>query len=460
VKRSLCLLLVAAACKGESGTERSPDVRTAVRSRAPVTEPSPAAQPVPAGSPLADQATIRFGIYFTPRAKGDARAQLVAGLRALRPPLEVVVEGSPRAPSHAVVGEPPIADHRPPDRRMLEHAGRGLSEAEVAAVQDSQQVVTVTLVVERARMHRVHREALEIMLAVASKSGGLLWDEDTRQLFSRDAWRERTERWTGPLPDASSLYTIHSYQDGELVRMVTLGLAKLGLPDLVVEHVAPDSTKSMSALIDLVAQTMVEGAIVRDGGLIEVDSTSVPDKPGGPIHPGARVSLALAVATRDEGDADNRLWEIAFPPGPADRLQERQTALVTQLFGSRDEIMPVDHDEELLELSRRARARLLSDIKKKFQQPAWSEVNHLMVNAPFRADDGGLEWMWMDVLRWKGTTIEGILQNDPAAVSGLRAGARVTAEEDSVFDYTVTGSDGTTEGDTTGELMERRQKEP
>jgi uncharacterized protein YegJ (DUF2314 family) len=66
--------------------------------------------------------------------------------------------------------------------------------------------------------------------------------------------------------------------------------------------------------------------------------------------------------------------------------------------------------------------------------------------------------MWVDVLRWKGTTIEGILQNDPAAVSGLRGGARVSVEEDAVFDYLLKRARGTSEGNTTGELMERRQE--
>ena len=99
----------------------------------------------------------------------------------------------------------------------------------------------------------------------------------------------------------------------------------------------------------------------------------------------------------------------------------------------------------------------MSEVKPKFHT-SWSELNHLMVKAPFRTDDGGNEWMWLDVVRWKGKTIEGILQNDPAAVSGLAAGARVTVDEDSVFDYIVRRADGTTEGNTTAELTERRQK--
>jgi len=297
------------------------------------------------------------------------------------------------------------------------------------------------------------------MEQLALRCGGLLWDEDTRELFTGEAWRDRMRR-AGVAPlHAPALFTIHSYRDGELVRMVTLGLAKLGLPDLVVAEVAPDGTTEMATLINLVAQTMADGAVVREGGLIDVDSASVPDKAGGPSYAGVRMALAMVVATPDEGDADNRLWEIAFPGGPASELQERQDAVVSQLFGTRDEITPVEHDEEMMETSRRARARLLSVIKKQVQKPSWLDLNHLMVKAPFRTDDGGNEWMWMDVLRWKGATIDGILQNEPAAVSGLKAGARVSVAEDSVFDYTLRRADGSQEGNTTGAIMEQREKQ-
>jgi len=452
-------MAVVAACKNEPAGEKATAVRPATRSAPQAAAPAAAKQPVPPGSPFAERAVMQFAVYFTPRATRAARpeiARLVA--RELHPPLPIDPE--PAVGSHLRVTTPPIADFAPPDRDLLEYFGRGLSPAQISAVQDSQEVVELEVVAEGAGRNAIHRGAMTIMHGLALRCGGLVWDEDTRELFTPDAWRERMRRWKRDVPFAPDLFTIHSYRNGELVRMVTLGLGKLGLPDLVVEEVAPGSAGSMASLINLVAQSMADGAVIREGGLIEVDSTSVPDKAGGPAFPGARATLALVVGTRDEGDADNRLWEIAFPAGPANELQERQDALLSQLFGSRDELTPVEHDEEMLALSRRAREKLIKDIKKRFQRPDWSEVNQLLVKAPFRTDDGGNEWMWIDVLRWKGTTIEGVLQNDPAAVSGLKSGARVTAEEESIFDYMLKHRDGTTEGNTTGALMERREKSP
>jgi len=449
-------MAVVAACKSEPAGEQGSAVRPAKRAAPQAATPAAAKQPVPPGSPFVERAVMRFAIYFTPRATRDARAELARLVaRELHPPLPIDPE--PAVGSHLRMTSPAIADFAPPDPHQLEYFGRGLTAEQVAAVQKSQEVVLLEFVAEGAGRHAIHRGAMTIMHDLALRCGGLLWDEDTRELFTPDVWAKRMHRWEREVPFAPDLFTIHSYKNGDLVRLVTLGLGKLGLPDLVVEEVAPTSTRSMASLINLVAQTMADGAVVRDGGLIEVDSTSVPDKAGGPAFPGAHATIALVVGTRDEGDADNRLWEIAFPGGPASELQERQDALLSQLFGTRDELTQVEHDEEMLSLSRRARAKLLKDIKKQFQKPAWSELNHLMVKAPFRTDDGGNEWMWMDVVRWQGTTIEGILQNDPAAVSGLKSGARVTAEEESIFDYMLERRDGTSEGNTTGALMQRRQ---
>ena len=459
MKRSLCLLLVVCACKGESGTERSQEMRPAVRSTAPVSEPSAPAQPVPAGSPLADQATIRFAIYHLPRPTVAARAELERLVKsAFRPPIELAVDGAPKAPTHMLIGEPPIGELRPPDADSLRYFGRGLSPEQVTAVQASEHVIIVELVAERARMHPIHRTAMEVVLALARRTGGLIWDGDTRELYTPEAWKERMKRWTKPVPYAPDLFTIHSYRSGDLVRLCTLGLGKLGLPDLVVNQVPPSSNQSMATLVNLAVQTMVQGGEVKEGGLLDVDTSAVHVTDDIEGSPPGRATLALVVAKHEEGDPSGRLWEIAFPGGPASEVQVRQEAVIDAVFGSADRLSEVEHDEEILAASRRAHAELEKKIKKRFVAGEL-HLDRLLVKAPFKTDTGGNEWMWVDVLTWKGTTIEGLLQNDPFEVRGLKAGARVTVAEDSVFDYMIQREDGTTEGNTTGAIMQRREKE-
>lgn len=54
----------------------------------------------------------------------------------------------------------------------------------------------------------------------------------------------------------------------------------------------------------------------------------------------------------------------------------------------------------------------------------------------------------------------GILQNDPAEVPDLKAGARVVVEESSVFDYLHVLADGTRQGNTTAAILSRQADHP
>jgi uncharacterized protein YegJ (DUF2314 family) len=455
------VLVVAVACKGESDPAK--DVRPATRSTAPVAEPAAKLEPVPAGSPIAGSARLQFAIYFLPRPRGDARAELVKGLKTLegvKPPLEVLEkEGTPTAGSHAVVLETPASELSPPTPEELEYFGKGLSPEQAAAVQNSEVVLGCDITAAEPTMHEINRQAMELLLAVARRSGGLIWDESTRQLFTPESWKKmRLDRWTGRLPRAPTLFAIHNYQDGELRRLVTLGLEKMALPNLVVEQVAPSSAERVAMIINLTAQTMLEGGVVQPGGLLALDAATQVDPADPPDQKPGRASITLVAANREEGDPDGRLWEIAFPGGPASQAQERQEALLDVLFPSTDEAVGIEHDEEMMNASKHARETLLGKVKKKFRA-GLSVGQHLLVKGPFTTDHGGREWMWVDVISWKGTSIEGLLQNDPDDVSSLKAGARVTVEEGSVFDYMIQRADGSYEGNTTGDIMLRRQKE-
>ena len=84
----------------------------------------------------------------------------------------------------------------------------------------------------------------------------------------------------------------------------------------------------------------------------------------------------------------------------------------------------------------------------------------LLLKAPFKTDDGGNEWMWVEVVTWKGDLVNGILQNDPYEVTGLSAGARVEFRASDAFDYIHYHPDGREEGNTTGAILRRRESKP
>ena len=79
-----------------------------------------------------------------------------------------------------------------------------------------------------------------------------------------------------------------------------------------------------------------------------------------------------------------------------------------------------------------------------------------MVKVPFATPTGRKEWMWVQVSRWQGPRIHGVLDNDPVDVTHLKAGAHVDVLEDEVLDYLFYHRDGTREGNETASLMHER----
>ena len=114
------------------------------------------------------------------------------------------------------------------------------------------------------------------------------------------------------------------------------------------------------------------------------------------------------------------------------------------------------HDQALLAASQRARKKALSIGKRYAKGPPFGE--QLLVKVPFQTSDGGDEWMWVEVVSWNGDEIDGILQNDPFDVPALKSGSRVDVKASQIFDYLLTKTDGSHEGNETSALLEAREK--
>ncbi len=129
--------------------------------------------------------------------------------------------------------------------------------------------------------------------------------------------------------------------------------------------------------------------------------------------------------------------------------------MLSGLFGADDAIVHTDHDAEILKVSEEARLRL-PELQARFNkglEPGYS----LLIKAPFKTDNGGREWMWVEITKWKNESITGILQNDPFEIAKLKAGAIVKANQKDVFDYILYKPDGTYEGNETGKILEKRK---
>ncbi|MEL7313145.1 MAG: DUF2314 domain-containing protein [Pseudomonadota bacterium] len=420
-----------------------------------------------ADEPVSERLAIyEYALYALPDSDGDPKATLEALVKDEFSSFTIVdeVEGPPTEPLLLVTMlNDAQTSYAPPDMDYIAYAGRGLTRQQALAVQDCEDVLIVNIGYPASMTDTMFPKALELMAAVAAEHDSLLWDEATREIFSPAAWREqRIETWNDGVPNAQDHTTIHAYKNGDYVRAITLGMEKFGLPDIAVNDFAWSNGQSVGSLINLVTQTLVEGGDFNDDFSLDVDieavrndqvKTSLLDA----VLDNAQLSLNVQFKPEEpeQGDPDNFILEIRFDTDPSLSVQEQQDVLISELFGARDSIVMVDHNAKILAASEAARKKLpgLRDDFVAGLEPG--EFIH--VKAPFETPEGGNEWMWVEVVSWEGTSIRGLLQNDPYYIPDLRAGAEVEVSMDDVFDYIRRLADGTSEGNETGALIMEAQ---
>lgn len=425
-----------------------------------------AARDVPAGSPLSEAIRFQYAVYYLPVPAGDPLAALQSALQARKDRIKLVAE-FPATPGQPVVRarvEKDVARrYAPPDMDSLRYFGRGLSREQALALQESRQALILDFGHDSAHVWGALRAATEVVERVARETAGLVWDEETREIFTPEEWhKRRVAPWPDTVPDVSRHTTIHVYQSGEQVRAITLGMAKFGLPDVVIQEFSWSLNRNMGNLINAFCQAMAEGARFSGAGAYDLDirairNATVRAQQTASLLPNARsvAQLTLRQGAREEGDPRNRLIEIGFDRYPGNDVHARQNALLGSLYGWEDAIKRIEHSDDLVAASNRARAKLPA-LRAAFAaglQPG----EFIQLKAPFATPAGGREWMWVEVTEWKGKRIRGLLRNEPFDIPGLHGGQIVRVNEDEVFDYIRRFPDGAQDGNETGRIIEKMQ---
>jgi uncharacterized protein YegJ (DUF2314 family) len=371
-----------------------------------------------------------------------------------------------RAKTGPMVGVliPSPQDIAPLDPEMLALFSRGLDEKAQEALLDWPGVALFGMEVPDDPGRKRLRVLQELAVAMAKKHGGAIWDDSTREMFSPEVFEERrVAGWEGGLCDVRRHVTIHFYAvAGQRHRMITLGMRKLGLPDLVIQDVAPPHADRAAMLLNATAQLLLEGAPLLREGKLDIDLRSIK-------HTGAKsalpapddsktVTIDLVRAEREQGDPANRLFAVDVGAFKGRSDGEKLGALLDTLFGDiEDPVTPVASDDpEILAIKKRVQAKvpeLAARVKK-----GLSGRESLSVKAPFDTDDGGIEWMWVEVVSWEGDTIRGHLDSTPVGIASLASGARVAVDAKTISDYLFRKDDGTFEGGESVKLFLARQR--
>ncbi|MBN1911633.1 MAG: DUF2314 domain-containing protein [Pirellulales bacterium] len=422
---------------------------------------------IPAGDLMADQMAYEFAIYYLPRPDKDPLGELNRLLKDRFKGFTKVEKISPSETQKAVAARI-IKDvkesYAPPDLESLQHSGRGLDRQQATALQGCECTLVLDFAYPREHVWDGMREAVQLLSQLARATGGLVWDEETRETFTPDEWdKRRIAEGTEDVPDISNHITIHVYSSGEHVRAITLGMAKFGLPDVVVDRFSWSDSKKMGHLMNLLAQAMAEGAEAKANGDLDLDIKAIRhlkvrelmlSSPG--PNATSKALLSLRKGVWEEGDPQNRLIAIGADRYAGPDVHARQEKMLGGLFGWEDSIVYLKHNEKILEASRRAKAKLPA-LKKAFHA-GLAPGEFILLKAPFETPDGGDEWMWVEVTSWKGARVKGLLKNEPFNIPDLHSGQIVEISETEVFDYVRRYPDGRSEGNETGKIIQKNKE--
>jgi len=415
---------------------------------------------------MADSISFQYAVYLVPRRSTQNVDPLDALADVLKkfPGVKVVDEIPERSQAvliHAYVETNVKEKLLPPGIRSLRYFGRGLTPDQARDLQSSDRALILNFGHPKEYVWTGLRTANAIVDKLAEKTNGLAWDEETREVFSPEAWHEkRVASWIDQVPDVSDETVIHIYNGDGSVRAITLGMSKMGLPDVTMDSTGWSSESQMGNLIDIFSQRLAEGAPIREPGEFKLDlrvvkNSHIREDQLKSLKGNASgvACLTLKPGKWEEGDPKNRLIQLGSDDYPGTDDSAKQEAMISSFFGSEDSISKIKHNEELLAASARAKAKL-PELQKAFSS-GLEPGEFIDVKAPFKTEDGGTEWMWVEVTSWRGGVIEGLLDNEPESVPELHAGAKVKVQQKDVFDYIRHFADKKTEGNTTGEIIHK-----
>lgn len=349
-----------------------------------------------------------------------------------------------------------------PDLKHLSYFGEGLDKEQANLIQRSDTAVIIDIAYPKKKPFKKLHAATRALYEFSVSKNGLIWDSDTRVLYTPEAWKKkRLDSWgSKAIPSVADHIVIHAYKSDGGTRAISLGMAKFGLPDIVVSRFSWSLNNQMGSLINLVAQSIVEGAApIKEGSLlIDINKLQESNYKKDLIASLAenatlKVELPFGVGRWEEGDPDNYIIELLFNKSKGSSLSERQESLLSDLFGLEDNVVYIQHNELILAASKRARKKL-DGLRQDFNE-GLAPAEFILLKAPFAMPGGGSEWMWVEVSSWTKAKIKGMLKNEPRNIPDLQAGSDVVIKPEQVFDYMRKFPDGSYEGNETGELIQK-----
>jgi uncharacterized protein YegJ (DUF2314 family) len=308
------------------------------------------------------------------------------------------------------------------------------------------------------------RAAFAAAAVLAEALDAFVYDEVSRRLETTPEFMSHTI--TAPLGKpafAPRQIVVQLYRtDDGTARMLTLGMARYGSPDLSIREANLSSGPLLGEVLNAAASKIAFDATDANLTITLDDIARVSGRKPSELNPNPEhalpvVELSVLDAERQPGDADNTIAELV-PWGGSTR--ENWDGVLRTLFGQTPSVnQPVD-DAELTKVAENAK-KTLPDAIKRFEGGG----GELFVKGPFaippdsRVDGGATtELLWVQAASCDDRRCTGSLSNDPSYATNLAAGKTTSVERTEAVDWMIRQRDGGIAGGESIRVLKSRMK--
>jgi uncharacterized protein YegJ (DUF2314 family) len=334
-----------------------------------------------------------------------------------------------------------------PPSDMMDTVASGLTPAEREDLKKRPTSVVVRTHGAFAKEQVAARTAFAVTAVLAEALDGYVYDEASRRIETASEFSAHAV--TAPLGKPAFerrhiAVQLYRQEDGT-ARLLTLGMARFGSPDLSMRGASMGSGPLLAEVLNAVASKLAFD-LTEPAVTITLDDVArvVGKKPSelNPTPSAAKpVMLTLVDAEHADGDPDNEVAEV-LPWGGSTR--ENWDSVVTSLFGALPSMKPSVDDPELAEIAKKAQKSLPGAIKR-----LEAGDGELYVKGPFavpeeaRVDGGNTtELLWLLATSCDARACTGTLANEPSYATNLAPGKTSGLPRTDVTDWMLRQHDG------------------
>ncbi len=404
----------------------------------------------------------------------------------------------------AITGLTDAASWKVPDLETLGSLADGLGPQGEAVMGRCEEVLMASFASPTQQALPSLRAAYSAFGQLAVSTGGVVEEVFTSRLFDASSFGELLQALAADPFDATTIYVVEPIEDDGTIEISTTGLRALGLQELRMDHVAPEQIEDMAAVINALAQIAFEGGGLQTitqiseqavtlpmgqaravGLLGQATASYVAPRLGGLRNPVALVQyqglfdaaplhdsswydslLGMESSQNQATTASKSASEPLAGPQPGQETSptapaEAIPAAPAQETGASSAAAPASETPtaqapvpSTLEEAMLISARNLSGSVRQRYQAGLPAGTRLLVSAPFEARDQSIEYLWVEVESWEGSTLRGTMRSTPTWVDGLLPGDQVEVSQEVVYDYILKFPDGHTEGNLTERFLQ------